>query len=410
MIKLQTITLSILFSLTALGQEHAGHERCHSTEYLQSTLNSNPELVLKKEMYHQKMAALENSSSLQKQAADQIVSIPVVFHILYKTNPQNIDDARIYEQIERLNLDYSGSNPDTANVPAEFKPFIADTKIRFHLATTDPDGNPTTGITRTETELYKFSIGLDDIKKTADGGKDPWNTNNYLNIWVGNIDGGILGYALPPFAAGTSFDGVVISYRNIGNNSNGQFDLGRTGTHEVGHYLGLDHIWGPGAGGCGSDDGIADTPLQFKEYYGINTHPQPSCGSNDMFMNFMDYGNDEMLIMFSKGQQTRMEDALDVARSGLGVLQPLGINESTANNSFEVYPNPSKGLVTLNFGSVKEDVKVQVVDVSGRAYYSSMLQGKDSYELDLTELNSGLYFITVLENNKTTQQKIVINN
>lgn len=400
--KISLIFLSIGLSIATFGQQ-----RCHTDEYLQHMIEADPEFAVKKAEMDEDFKAYSLLKSSMKQAAapGDLVYIPVVFHVVYRNNAQNIPDARIYEQIERLNQDYSATNPDTNTVPDEFKPFISDTKVRFVLATIDPDGNATTGITRHSTETYAFDINADDIKYTSQGGADAWDTDDYLNIWVGNISAGILGYAMPPINAGNNNDGVVIGYKYVGNTSNGQYNKGRTATHEVGHYLGLEHVWGNG--GCSSDDGIQDTPSQAGPNYGTPVHPSPSCSSNDMFMNYMDYGNDEVLVMFTTDQKTRMEYALDVLRNGLGSLQPVGVEENTPD-LLSVYPNPSSDIVNVSFKENVDNGSLAIVDITGRVYHSQSVENTSKVTLDVSNMVQGLYFVQFKDNKQNIQQKIVI--
>lgn len=397
-----------LFILTfGLSLASFGQNRCHTDEYLEHLVQENPELLVKKAEQDKAFRSfLENKSQLkQSSGPGDIVNIPVVFHVLYRNNVQNIPDARIYEQIDRLNKDYSATNTDTSTVPAEFKPFISDTKIRFLLASEDPDGNPTTGITRTSTTNYSFDVNLDDIKYNSTGGHDAWSPDDYLNIWIGNISSGILGYATPPYNAGNNSDGVVIGYNFVGNSSSGAYNKGRTATHEVGHYLGLEHVWG--TGGCSSDDGINDTPDQSGPNYGIPVHPSPSCSSNDMFMNYMDYGNDEVLVMYTLDQKTRMEYALDVLRNGLAKPEPVGIKESTPN-LISLYPNPATDIVNVTFKDHLNHGTLSIIDIAGRVYQTLEVENTNQLTLDVSQLIEGLYFIQFKNNHQNVQQKIVI--
>lgn len=400
--------ISLIFLTLGLSIASFGQNRCHTNEYVEHLVHANPELKVKmaEQASEYKAHSHQHSHLKQASAAEDLVYIPVVFHVVHRNNIQNILDARIIEQMERLNEDYSATNADTSIVPAEFKPFISDTKIRFVLATVDPDGNPTTGITRTETTNYSFSITDDDIKYTSMGGKDAWDTDEYLNIWVGNISAGILGYAMPPFNAGNSNDGVVIGYRYVGNNSSGQYDRGRTATHEVGHYLGLEHVWGQG--GCSSDDGINDTPNQYGPHYGgAPSQPIVSCGSNDMYTNYMDYGDDEILVMFTTDQKTKMEYSLDIIRNGLATAEPVGLEENTPD-LISLYPNPSSDIINVTFKNEVSNGQLNLIDVTGRVYYSQNVTNSDQLTVDVSNLVQGLYFVQFSNNNQFTQQKIVI--
>src|SRR5205085_4885972 len=179
-----------------------------------------------------------------KQDNTGLITIPVVIHIVYNTPQQNISDDQAFSQIGILNKDYRRLNNDTVNTPAPFKPLGADIQVEFCMARRDPGGNPTLGITRTQTNVTTF--GLDDaVKFTSSGGIDGWDRNRYLNIWVCNLGNNLLGYALYP-GGPPATDGVVILYTAFGTGGVAAppYNLGRTATHEVGHWLNLIHIWG----------------------------------------------------------------------------------------------------------------------------------------------------------------------
>ena len=252
--------------------------------------------------------------------------IPVVVHVVYKTAAQNISDAQIHSQIDVLNEDFRKKNADVSTVPAVFQPLAADARIQFELATTDPDGNPTDGITRTSTSADSFTDD-DQVKSSATGGADAWPADQYLNVWVCNLVPW-LGYAQFP-GGPASTDGVVILHSAFGTTGTAAapFDLGRTTTHEVGHWLNLFHIWGDDSGGCAGTDLVADTPNQGGPNFGTPVFPTVSCSNGpngDMFMNFMDYVDDAVMVMFSYGQVTRMQSTLDGARRGIGTSIPCG--------------------------------------------------------------------------------------
>jgi len=236
-----------------------------------------------------------------------LVTIPVVVHVVWNTATENISDAQVLSQIAVLNADFRKMNSDVNLTPSVFQPLAADANIEFCLATVDPTGAATTGITRTQTSTTAFSTN-DAMKFTAQGGKDAWDASKYLNIWVCDISGGILGYAQFPGGA-ASTDGVVIDYQYYGTTgtATAPFNKGRTATHEVGHWLNLRHIWGDA--NCGNDL-VADTPTQQTSNYGCPTFPHTTCsnGANgDMFMNYMDYVDDACMYMFSNGQAARMQ-------------------------------------------------------------------------------------------------------
>ena len=258
----------------------------------------------------------EQMKNPSTRSAEEIITIPVHVIIVHRTGQSigqgaNIPASRVQDQLDRLNLDFRGTNPDISKTPNIFP--TADSRIEFCLAQQDPSGNPTNGITR-----YAFNGNFDNREsqvKSATG----WDHKRYLNIWVAEtIDA--LGYAYLPSPnelPDSELDGVVILTSTFGDGPalEAPYDQGRTGTHEVGHYLGLDHIWGDG---CGVDDGIEDTPDQEADNGGCPTHPSPSCGNQgDMWMNYMDYSNDECLYAFTPGQKAYMRRILETSRKAL---------------------------------------------------------------------------------------------
>ena len=249
-----------------------------------------------------------------------IVRIPVVVHVVYKDKRQNVTMAQIRSQIAVLNRDFRAKNADRKRTPVPWKGLVADAQIQFHLATRDPRGKATNGVTRTPTTRASFGTG-DTVKSAATGGADPWPADRYLNIWVCNLAGGLLGYAQFPGGPART-DGVVIHYVAFGTRgtATAPFDRGRTTTHEVGHWLNLRHIWGD-TEDCSGTDAVADTPNAGMPNYGRPKFPKISChnGPNgDMFMNYMDYVDDVAMYMFTAQQVARMRTTLDGPRRTIG--------------------------------------------------------------------------------------------
>lgn len=251
------------------------------------------------------------AKKLGRVLADGSVDIPVVVNVLYRTTAENVSATRIAEQIAVLNADFAGTNTDASKIPTEFSSLKAgDTKVRFHLIKT----------VRKATTKTSWSTN-DAMKKSSTGGIDATSPASYFNIWVVGSMGGVLGYATFPESAGTAVDGVVIAAPYFGKTgATSPFNLGRTGTHEVGHYLNLRHIWGDAT--CGNDF-VADTPTQTGSNGGSPTYPlYNTCGGvqrSVMFMNYMDYVYDSAMYMFSAGQRDRMQAVVAAggARAGL---------------------------------------------------------------------------------------------
>ncbi|MGV3613813.1 MAG: zinc metalloprotease [Fimbriimonas sp.] len=254
-----------------------------------------------------------------------VVTIPVVVHVVYRLASENISDEQVHSQIRVLNEDFGAANPDVADVPEVWRPLVVDSEIRFALATRDPLGQATTGITRTPTSVECFGPLDDSVKRAATGGVDPWDTTAYLNLWVCRLGGDILGYAQFP-GGPRETDGVVVRYSAFGRGGATvpPFDRGRTATHQVGHYLNLFHIWGDTLN-CQGTDYVDDTPSAQRPNFGTPRYPHVSCGngpSGDMFMNFMDYVDDGAMFLFTQGQVARMRATLSGPRGALGAAAP----------------------------------------------------------------------------------------
>jgi hypothetical protein len=241
---------------------------------------------------------------------EDVVTIPVVVHVVWHEPAQNVSDEQVASQLAVLSEDFRRLNADVSGVPGVWTPRVADTMVEFTLAE----------VTRTQTDRVAFDHD-DGIKSAASGGADAWDAERYLNLWVCQLGGGLLGYAQFP-GGPPQTDGVVVLHSAFGNTGTAAapFHLGRTATHEVGHWLNLRHIWGDDGDGCGGDDFVADTPNQGGPNYGRPTFPSVSCGNapdGDMFMNYMDYTDDAAMFMFTTGQATRVAACLLGPRSGL---------------------------------------------------------------------------------------------
>jgi Pregnancy-associated plasma protein-A len=259
-------------------------------------------------------------TGLALRVMQELITIPVVVHVVYRTDAENISDAQVKSQIDALNRDYRIRNTDRNKVPAAWKGLTTDPKIEFALATKDPAGKPTSGITRTKTTRDSFGTG-DTVKSKASGGSPGWPSNKYLNLWVCTLGGGLLGYAQFPGGPART-DGVVILNTAFGTKgtATAPFNLGRTATHEVGHWLNLHHIWGD-RNDCGGTDFVTDTPNAQLPNYGKPTFPHVSCNNGpngDMFVNYMDYVDDAVMVMFTAGQVARMNATLAGPRKEIG--------------------------------------------------------------------------------------------
>lgn len=236
-------------------------------------------------------------------------TIKVIVHVVYHTAVQNIALAQVKSQIAALNKDFRATNPDRTKTPTPWKGLVADSGLTFKLVK----------VTRTKTAKTSFTYD-DKVKRASTGGIAAVDPRKYLNIWVCPLSGGLLGYAQFP-GGPLATDGVVVNYQAFGTIGTAQapFNKGRTATHEIGHFLNLRHIWAD-TPGCGGSDMVADTPNCADANTGKPTWPRITCNNGpngDMFMNYMDYTDDDSMYMFTPQQVTRMRVALSARRPGL---------------------------------------------------------------------------------------------
>ena len=298
-----TLLISALAILTsgAFSQKrvqqaiNANNQRCHSNEMMSALRDLDPATFDANQILREQQIQNWIANNYDANAKKAVITIPVVVQIWESTG--TVPDIRVTQQIARLNADFGRTNTDAGNTPGVFS--AVDTEIQFCLANVDPQGNATNGI----------------IRRTAggsppqSGGADMWDPALYLNLYVYTIGGGTLGFAYP-----NGMQAVHITDGAFGNTS-GAFNLGRTATHEVGHHFNLSHVWGDA--NCG-DDQVADTPTQQTANYNCPTHPSASCSnSGDMFMNYMDYVNDNCMNAFTAGQKARMIASLNTVRIAL---------------------------------------------------------------------------------------------
>ena len=381
---------------------------CGSMDVLESQLEEDPKRAFMMDQIETHLLNIENTGVRE---VNGVVNIPVVVHVIYNNSTENISDAQVLSQINVLNEDFRRTNPDADDTWSQ----ATDSEIEFCMATSDPLGNATSGIVRTSTSVSAFGTN-DQMKFASSGGADAWPASDYLNIWVCDISGGILGYAQFPGGSATT-DGIVIDYQYFGTigTASAPFDLGRTATHEVGHWLNLRHIWGDG--GCNVDDFVSDTPASNSANYGCALG-NSACGSVDMVQNYMDYSDDACMNLFTLGQRNRMRALFESGgyRSSLlnssacgDVVAPTcddglqnGDEEGIDCGGSNCEPCICEGVevtMTLNFDNYPSETSWQITG-GGTVFASGGTYGSQPQmsTLNITEcLPEGCYTVTVFD-------------
>ncbi len=394
--------LALTATLSAQNYDH-----CGTMDRLDWKMQTEPQ-------YRHSMEAAETAArnwlaDHRSQVGGAVLTIPTVVHIVYTAPEENLSDAQIWSQIDVLNEDFRMLNADTSLRRPEFDSLASDFEIEFCLATTDPFGNPTTGITRTSSsggQLLGFFGPLDDVKSSATGGIEPWPTDKYLNIWVCNLLPIIAGYAQFP-GDDPATDGVVIGYSFFGRTGDltPPYNKGRTTTHEVGHWLGLRHIWGDGD--CTMDDFVDDTPKADANSNGACFAVNNTCVDSlydyiDMVENYMDYSQDSCMNTFTHGQKARSWSFLNTDR--LGLFTSNGCSLSVArdiplvrDDLFTLFPNPGTEVCYLQwFGLDGEAIELNIINTLGQnVYHESVASVGRKTKIDLSEMPAGAYIVRV---------------
>jgi len=399
--------------------------RCGTMEYLERQKAADPSIESNMKAIEEMTQKFENQPAGLR-TSNTVITIPVVFHILYHNTFQNISTNRIYDQINTMNKDYAYQNADTTNTPAAFRPLAGNTNIQFCLAQQDTSGNYTTGIIRKSVAATGYDpLSNDSVKFSALGGDDAWDRNNYLNIWVCNFkDSSLAIIGVSQFPGGNAqTDGCVLLYTTVGGaNYHGTdpfYNLGRTACHEVGHWLNLRHIWGDDGGTCNGSDFVTDTPNQADENFGCPAFPHISCSNGpngDMYMNYMDYTNDNCLNMFTLGQGNRMNAVLNGPRASIKnstkCVDLTVITDPSKPVPFTIYPNPSAGefILTSDLNDAS-DIHVSITNMLGEIVFQTSQKNVQNLvqKIDLGRQSNGIYMVEIRTRNGVSTEKLVLN-
>lgn len=416
------------FSILSQNKTHE-YIRCGTMIFDSSNQAKNSllqwEKWLQEKIKHDSHAARESESNY---------TIAVIVHILHSGEAigtaQNIGDEQIISQFDVLNEDYNKNNNDfTTNVPSYFNSYAANCGITFCRATKDTSGNdlPVAGIDRVNIinkgllyPPYSYNYMENTVKPLT-----IWDPNKYLNIWVVDISGGLLGYATwPPQASlsgetggiGTSkTDGLVIMPTAFGRTGQVMqyYDKGRTTVHELGHWLGLRHIWGDAY--CG-DDYCNDTPLQYDYNSGCPSGVKISCNNypnGEMYMNFMDYTDDVCMGMFSNDQKTRMITALtnspmrmDLLNNSAQSCTTLTTNPAIAAAAFSITNFGNNIYITGNGRSKKYFVNIS--NMLGENIHKQIILPEQNNNICIGTFLPGIYIVNIQGDEFYLTKKILL--
>jgi hypothetical protein len=361
-------------------------------------------------------------------------NIPTIVHIIHNSNEnvgsgRNISATRVVEQLQVLNDDFRRTNADKTNTPSYFTGVAADCEVNFCLVTRYPSGHPSAGQILPEKGINRVSAAsISGVSNTSSGYSMStidntikpatfWNPAEVMNIWVCQLQSGLLGYATFPGTGFNSTQGTVIGYQYFGL-TGGSYGLGRTTTHEIGHFLGLYHIWGDDNGACSGSDQCSDTPNQANATGGCPSGKKTDActsGNGIMYQNYMDYSNDACMNIFTEKQKARIQSTLATStyRKTLNsfsatLCAPTSVDDIQGVDGISIYPNPTKNMININFTIIKNS-EISIFNMLGEVVYLTNSFSKNSISVDMSNQPNGVYFVRVKTNDKLTTQKVILN-
>ncbi len=400
------VVLFSLFSFSVFSQNF-----CITDEYNKLLIEESPK------KYDNIESKLQQYLKNKKQKSIGEIVIPIVFHVVWIDDRQNLDDSVIHHQLDVLNRSFNKKNSDTIILTDTLKNWIGDFNIRFELAYIDPLGDITNGITRTKTINPHFSYFGDHVKKSHYG-KSPWPTDRYLNVWVCNLLDGFHGYAQFPGGPNET-DGVVVDWQTVGNGNypwtypnSDNLACGKVLVHEIGHWLNLYHPWGNTTSGCG-DDHIPETGLQYEPVY--HTHECHDtlfsfCNPSERVFvkHYMDYSGCDCMVTFTKNQVERGLASLYTYREDMiDNYEPKPIINYLEET--KVNPTLTEGIFYIHLPKYNGIIEVSIFDISGKLIEYRQLYETTFNIFDISNNSSGMYFIKINDNNFTLTKKILKN-
>lgn len=410
---MKAVVFYFLFFIILFVNNLAAQKSCAAYLYHQREQKINPTpddqvAVIKSISQRQKITA--EATGVAAGSFNKVVTIPVVFHILYHTPDEKITDALVRQQLDLLNKCFRHRNADSVNTPVVFKSLAADCHIEFALATSTSRKVSTSGIVKKYTPVKSWTAD-DKMKFSADLGDDAWDAKSYLNIWVCNL-GDFAGYS--SFVGGSeNKDGLVISFSEFGENK-------KTIVHEAGHWLNLKHLWGDA--NCG-DDEVDDTPKQQGYTPGCPTGIRITCGNGpygDMYSNYMDFTSDVCTNLFTLGQKARMNALFTPGGPRYSLLSSTGLNApllfespiAEADPTWltpRLYPVPATTQMTLDlsYDSRWLGKIIQVTNLQGQTLMKILITAK-TQRIEISRLQPGMYFLMAnKEDGESIKQKFI---
>ena len=362
--------------------------------------------------------SIQNKSSIIRPRSERWFHV-VVHDVSRSGSP--VSDAQIVHQIDLLNNDFAKKGANIHKLREEFQNLAADTEIRFCLATEDPDGNPTSGVTYSNTSIDRIALATEMGRKVIHydqlGGKTGWDPARYINIWIADYgESGILGYgSIPGTAPYPEEIGLVMDRKSFGAtgsaSSGGFYNKGHTLTHEMGHFFGLLHIWGEEDESCTDSDEVEDTPNATGPYLGCPSGRQESCGVSNMYQNFMDLTDDRCLAAFTHGQAMRMQATIDLFYPDLAWDAPCHDEIQSLEEWWTelkwAYDDNSDQYVLYNMKEFGGKVDVQVFSMDGKRIAVDQLHGERSHRINMHGIPPGIYLVVINAGEQRFVRKIV---
>ena len=455
--KLLTILGSgILLSATVSAQTPTHAPRCGIQQEKAALIAKDPTWAQRFEAQRKSLQGIADNYKLQQkngatEKTTSLTPIPVIFHIIVDSAEFNQMGGstgianRVDSQIAVIERDYNRSNGDSTRIPSGWKPLFAAVGIHFGLAHTDPNGHGTPGY-EIKISSHAFTQGTyGDYSDAKDNtyGLAAWDVTKYINVWCINFsDGsGLLGITTPKSFTGgwggepVNYEGVCINYLTLGKRTSASdhylatgygsnyYDLGRTLTHELGHFFEIWHTWGDDGGLCpwssgGSDDGLSDTPPEDDAKYGA--YPDTMVASGGSYTDacldsssidvqpigisshdYMNYTDDIAMQMFTNDQAAVMISQVsaggeNVTLTGNPTLTsyPLAVTKVEVDNDLNIFPNPSTGVVNISMNNVNNNLQeITIFNITGQQVMNVKGSNQDYYSIDLSGMSKGIYFV-----------------